>query len=59
VKLGVTVTQLDEASLIARAAELASRRRSERVLRISTDEVGDGERELGVATGDLRQPDER
>ena len=59
-KLGVRITPLSEAQLIARAAELAARHSTARPARTATStEVSNGERELGPATGDLRQPDER
>jgi hypothetical protein len=59
VKIDVSVTRLDEAHLIARAAELVARRRAELAAQAQANEVSDGKRELGAAAGDLRQPDER
>jgi hypothetical protein len=57
VKLNVTITPLDEAALVARARDLATQRRAQ-----TTSEaikVRDGQRELGTAAGDSRQPDGR
>jgi hypothetical protein len=59
VKLGVSVTRLNEAALLARTRELVARRREAERTRFEASEVSDGERELGAAAGDLRQPDER
>lgn len=59
-KLGVTVTPLDQAQLVARAAESAARWAAQNAPRAnSKSEVSNGERELGAAAGDPRQPDER
>ena len=57
-KLGVDVSRLNEAQLAARAAELFARRREE-LEQQHTNEVSDGQRELGSPAGDLRQPDKR
>jgi hypothetical protein len=58
-KLGASVTRLNEAQLVARAAELVARRRAGQAAQTQANEVSDGKRELGAAAGDLRQPDER
>lgn len=58
-RLGVTVTPLDEARLIAQAAELVLRRRQEQAAQSQAREVSDVERDVGAAAGDLRQPDQR
>lgn len=58
-RLGVTVTLLDEVRLITRAAEIALRRQREQVAQSQAREVSDVERDLGAAAGDLHQPDDR
>lgn len=58
-KLGVNVSRLNEAQLAARAADLFARRREELEQQRHTNEVSDGQRELGSPAGDLRQPDKR
>jgi hypothetical protein len=58
-KLGVSVTRLNEAALLARARELVARRREGERPGLEASEVSDDERELGAAAGDLRQPEER
>jgi hypothetical protein len=57
VRLSATTTRLNEARLVDRAKALAQRRRE--AVPQQPIEVSNGERELGAAAGDLRQPDER
>lgn len=56
-KVSVTTTQMHEASLLNEVAELVARRLVQG--RARSEEVSDGERELGAAAGDLHEPDER
>ncbi|MFA5900727.1 MAG: hypothetical protein WC829_16630 [Hyphomicrobium sp.] len=56
-RLSATTTRLNEARLVDRAKALAQRRRE--AVPQQPIEVSNGERELGAAAGDLRQPDER
>ncbi len=60
-KLGVTLTRLNEARLAARAAELARVRAGERTPARGSmrTEVDDGKRELGPAAGTVFGGDER
>jgi hypothetical protein len=61
VKIGVDFTRLNEARFAVRAAEIAGRRqRRDAAAPFATTgvEVTDGQRELGVAAGGVRQADE-
>ncbi len=61
-KIGVRVLGVGESGLEARIAELRARLQQRRatgstVVATSEQEVSDGKRELGAATGDLRRID--